>query len=56
MWKCEQLYERCSYNVEDESASYMDKDSEMCVHCQSQDLPQSDSRKSFADLILSCLR
>ena len=42
------------YNVEDVSSSYMDKDSEMCVHCQSQNVPQSDSRKGFGELILSC--
>ena len=32
----------------------MDKGSEMCVHCQSQSVPQSDPRESFEEMILSC--
>ena len=35
------------FNVEDVSSSYMDKDSEICVHCQSQNVPQSDSKKGL---------
>ena len=27
------------------SSSYMDNDSEMCVRCQSQNVPQNDSKK-----------
>ena len=29
----------------DVSSSYMDNDSEMCVRCQSQNVPQNDSKK-----------
>ena len=41
------------YNVEDVSSSYMDKDSEY-VYIESQNVPQSGSRKSFEELILLC--
>ena len=45
------------YNVEDLSSSYMDKDSEMCVHCQSQNVPQSDSKKLWKfDFIVLMVR